>query len=155
MNKERYNIKRTNSENTGFHELVKSLDKHLSDVFGTKQQYYNQFNIINDIAEVVVAYAAEIPIGCGCLKKFDATTVELKRMFVSDDYRGKGIAAKILNELEQWAKELGYKQIILETGTALNAANNFYKKQGYSITANWGQYIGVETSVCMKKIIND
>src|SRR5690606_17230776 len=133
INKEKYCIKRTSSENTDFHELIKSLDKHLSDVFGTKQQYYNQFNIINGIEQVVVAYAAEMPVGCGCLKKFDEATIELKRMFVSDEYRGKGIASKILNELEQWAKELGYKQIILETGTLLTEANNFYKKHGYGI----------------------
>jgi len=146
-------LKRSTGDDRHFIELISALDKHLAAVFGVKQEYYNQFNVIDDSGTVVVAYEGEIPVGCGCLRKFDARTVEVKRMFVPAEHRGKGIATAILLELEKWARELNYNCIILETGTLLTEANKLYKKQGYRVTENWGPYAGVETSVCMKKAL--
>ncbi|MFM9824823.1 GNAT family N-acetyltransferase [Flavobacterium sp.] len=74
-------------------------------------------------------------------------------MFVSEDHRSKGIAHKILEELEVWSKELNHTSAILETSFKLENAIALYKKVGYEIIPNYGQYTGVETSICMKKII--
>lgn len=146
-------IKRTDSNNPDFINLVGQLDKYLADIFGVKQKYYDQFNIINNSNTVVIAYENNLPVGCGCLREFDTNTVEVKRMFVPAAHRNKGIATAILLELEEWAKELGYINIILETGTLLTEANNLYQKHNFHVTEKWGQYVGVETSVCMKKIL--
>jgi len=146
-------IKRTDNNNPDFIRLVRQLDEYLADIFGVKQQYYNQFNIINNSNTVVVAYENNLPVGCSCIREFNANTVEVKRMFVPVAHRNKGIATAILLELEKWAKELGYIEIILETGTGLTEANNLYQKHNYHVTEKWGQYVGVETSVCMKKIL--
>jgi len=148
-------IKRTNSNDSDFAGLVNELNKYLTNIFGVKQQYYSRLNVINNSSTVVVAYVNDEAAGCGCLREFDAETIEVKRMFVPELYRGKGIGSRILVELEKWARELGYKYAILETGTVLKDAIALYKKSGYQITENWGDYIGIETSVCMKKSLEN
>ena len=72
-------------------------------------------------------------------------------MFVLPDSRGKGIAGKILKELENWAIELNYTACILETGRKQNDAIALYKKAGYNIIPNYGQYENIDNSVCLKK----
>lgn len=145
-------IKRTNSSDKDFHFLVEKLNKDLLDRYGELQVFYNQFNKIDNIPNVVIAYMDDEPAGCGCFKKFDDSSVEVKRMFVADEYRGKGIGAAILNELEKWAAELGNKTVVLEMGNKQPEAAVLYKKQGFAVIPNYGQYIGMEeTSICMKK----
>lgn len=148
-------IKRTNSNDPDFVRLVDELNKYLANIFGVRQQYYDRLNVINNSSTVVVAYVNDETAGCGCLREFDAETIEVKRMFVTERYRGKGIGSHILVELEKWAREFGYKNIILETGTSLKEAIALYKKGGYQVTENWGEYVGIETSVCMKKTLEN
>lgn len=146
-------IIRTHSDEPDFGKLIAELDKHLSNVFGVQQEFYDRLNVINRSNTVVLAYKDEIPAGCGCLREYDSQTVEVKRMFVPAEYRGMGIASRVLHELEEWAKELGYKQIILETGTLLKEARALYQKHGYQVTEKWGEYVDAENSVCMKKVV--
>lgn len=81
------------------------------------QQNFVEFNYVNLDFRVIVAYYAGIPVGCGCFKetKID-NIVEMKRIYVKEDYRGKGIAKIVLSALEQWAIEEDYISSILETG---------------------------------------
>ncbi len=90
-------------------------------------------------------------VGCGAIKQFETGIMEVKRMFVPLEERGKGIAAEILKELETWAMELGNTKCILETGVKQPEAISLYKKCGYRITENYGQYAGVEKSICFEK----
>ncbi|NTE05300.1 GNAT family N-acetyltransferase [Agrobacterium tumefaciens] len=145
---------RTNSDLIDFKQLVALLDKDLAVRDGDDHAFYSQFNKIDAIKEVVVAYQNEIPIGCGAIKPFSDTAVEIKRMFVHPDYRNQGIAAKMLKELEGWALELGYTECVLETGKMQPEAIALYQKVGYQITPNYGQYIGIDNSVCMAKPLN-
>ncbi len=144
-------IKRTDSNDTDFHLLVEKLNRYLDVQYGRLQDYYNQFNKIDNILNVVLAYLNDEPVGCGCFKKFEDASVEVKRMFVKDEARGNGIGAAILIELEKWAAELGNKTMVLEMGNKQPEAARLYKKQGYTIIPNYGQYTGIETSICMKK----
>ena len=144
-------IKRTNSENSGFINLVKELDAYLKITDRDEHDFYNQFNHIDVLKNIVVIYFNEIAVGCGAIKKFDESTVEVKRMFVRLDKRGSGVAQKMLQELETWAKELGYQECILETGIRQVAAVRFYKKCTYKIIPNYGQYKNMENSICFKK----
>ncbi|SEQ80326.1 GNAT family N-acetyltransferase [Pedobacter rhizosphaerae] len=142
---------RTNSDNADFRTLVTLLDKDLAVRDGDDHSFYAQFNKIDAIKEVVVAYQNDIPVGCGAIKPFADQSVEAKRMFVHPDYRKQGIAAQILGELETWAKVLGHSQCVLETGKKQPEAIALYQKSGYKITPNYGQYVGVDNSVCMAK----
>ena len=118
---------------------------------GDTNDFFVQYNKIDLIKNVVVAYIDQAPVGCGAIKEYDAHTMEVKRMFVLPEMRGKGIASAILLELENWARELGYKKCLLETGTNMLDAIALYKKMGYEKVANYGQYVGVENSVCFGK----
>ncbi len=148
-------IVRTNSENPDFRQLVILLDAELRVRDGEEHSFYAQFNKIDSLQEVVVAYSDQIAVGCGAIKAYAERTAEVKRMFVRPENRGKGVAGKILQELEAWAKELNFNEGILETGFKQPEAIALYKKSGYEVIPNYGQYVGVENSVCMKKIISD
>jgi GNAT superfamily N-acetyltransferase len=144
---------RTNSENPDFINLVKDLDAYLKVIDGDEHAFYKQYNNIDVLKHTVVAYLNEKPVGCGAFKKFDKGSVEIKRMFTDTSVRGKGIATKILSELEIWASELNYKSCILETGIRQVEAVNFYKKNQYTIVPNYGQYINISNSLCFKKML--
>src|SRR5687768_6690910 len=106
---------RTDSDNRDFIELVKCLDADLAQRDGSDHSFYSQFNKIDKINHTVVAYENDKPIGCGAIKEYAPNTMEIKRMYTMPESRGKGIASKVLNELEIWASELTYKKCILET----------------------------------------
>jgi GNAT superfamily N-acetyltransferase len=142
---------RTDFRNHDFMELVKLLDAGLAVVDGEDHSFYSQFNKIDNIRYVVLAYENEKPSGCGAIKEFGADTMEIKRMYVKPECRRKGIAMKILSELENWARELSFTRCILETGKRQEEAIGLYKKTGYSSIPNYGQYAGVENSVCFEK----
>ncbi len=142
---------RTNSENADFINLVKQLDAYLAIVDGDDHDFYNQYNNIDVLKHVVVAYLNHIPVGCGAFKEFNKTSVEIKRMYTNPEYRSKGIASKILKALEVWSNELGYKSCILETGIRQLEAVQFYKKNDYLLIPNFGPYENVENSLCFKK----
>lgn len=144
-------ISRTDSENIDFQTLVRMLDIELAIRDGDEHSFYAQFNKLDSIKNVVLAYQNENAVGCGAYKNYDDETVEIKRMFVPLENRGKGIAGAVLQELEVWAIENGFKHAVLETGLKQPEAIRLYEKSGYKIIPNYGQYVGVENSVCMKK----
>jgi len=144
-------LNRTNSEDPDFINLVKSLNAYLAIVDGEDHAFYMQYNGLDHLKHVVVAYEEDLPVGCGSFKEFNKESVEIKRMYVNPDFRGTGIAFEILNALEVWAKELNYKKCILETGKRQVEAVSFYTKNEYSIIPNFGPYIGVDNSLCFKK----
>ena len=145
------NLVRTNSTHKDFITLIKDLDAYLSITDGDDHAFYDQFNKVDKINHVVIAYENKIPLGCGAIKEFSADSMEVKRMYTSPNGRKKGIATAILEELENWAMKLGYTKCVLETGKRQNEAIALYQKVGYQIIPNYGQYIGIENSVCFAK----
>jgi GNAT superfamily N-acetyltransferase len=148
-----HTIKRTNSENTDFQNLVAELDRDLAIRDGDEHAFFAQFNKIASIRQAIVIYENNEPVGCGAIKEYEEGVVEVKRMYVLPKKRGKGIASAVLAELEQWAKELGYRKCILETGYKQPEAIRLYNKNNYIVIPNYGQYADVESSVCFEKIL--
>ena len=146
-------ITRTNSDNPDFIELVKYLDADLAERDGKDHPFYAQFNKIDKLKYVIVAYENSKPVSCGAMKEYKPGIVEIKRMYTLPEKRGKGIASKILAELEIWAAELDYDKCILETGKKQPEAVKLYKKNGYRSIPNYGQYAGIENSLCFEKEI--
>lgn len=142
---------RTNSDHPDFIDLVRLLDKELAIRDGDDHAFYSQYNKIANIGNVVIGYDGNKAVGCGAFKPFDQDSVEIKRMYVNEDSRGKKIAGYILSELELWATEIGYKKFVLETGLKQPEAISLYKRMGYKIIPNYGQYVGIENSVCFGK----
>jgi GNAT superfamily N-acetyltransferase len=144
---------RTNSENKHFQELVKALDLDLRIRDGEDHTFFAQFNKIDMIKYVVVAYENEIAIACGAIKEYEKKVMEVKRMYVKEEKRGKGVASIVLQELEKWCIELNYEKCILETGLAQPEAIRLYTKNNYQRIPNFGQYEQVVTSVCFEKLL--
>jgi putative acetyltransferase len=144
-------FRRTNSSNPDFQFLIQALDEDLYKRNGEGQLIYRQYNQVDQIKHVMIVYVDGEPVGCGCFKKFDPETVEMKRMYVLPGMRGKQLAAKLLLELEKWALEEGFHNAVLETGLRQVEAIRLYTVAGYLRTENYGQYIGMEDSICYRK----
>lgn len=146
-------LNRTNSKNIDFQHLVLALDKDLAKRNGEANNVFSPFNKIDLIQHVLVAYNDHIPIGCAALKQYDDTATEVKRMYVSFGSRKHGVAYAILESLENWARELGYKKCILETGIQMPEAIGLYLKSGYRKIPNYGPYVSIDSSICFEKIL--
>ena len=106
-----------------------------------------------DVPVFLVAYADGVPVGCGGLRPLDATHGELKRMYVTPEHRGTGVAAAVLAALEQRGRDLGWTRLRLETGDRQPDAIRFYTRSGYRPIENFGPYAGVESSRCFEKLL--
>ena len=146
-------LKRTSSTNIDFQNLVKELDADLKIRDGDEAPFFAQYNKIDAIKYVVVAYLDVEPVGCGAIKEYSSEIMEVKRMYVPQVQRGNGIASVVLKELESWAKELGYRKCILETGKKQPEAIRLYTKNNYQQISNYGQYENVLSSVCFEKVL--
>ncbi|HYZ63203.1 MAG TPA: GNAT family N-acetyltransferase [Acetobacteraceae bacterium] len=96
-------------------------------------------------------------VGCGGVALLDGFA-ELKRMYVRDRLRGRGLAPAILARLETEARQAGYDLLRLETGTRQDAAMRFYARQGFRRCPAFGDYArmapeAIETSVFMEKTL--
>lgn len=146
-------LKRTNSKDPDFISLVAQLDVLLAERDGEDNIYYSQFNKIDQLNQVVVIYEDDQPLACGAIKAFNQEAMEVKRMYTISTQRGKGLATKVLAELEAWTADLGYSKCVLETGKRQPEAIALYEKNGYQRRPNYGQYIGIENSICFEKAI--
>jgi len=142
---------RTTSENPDFQKLVKQLDAYLAIMDGDEHALYNQYNKIDMLKNCIVIFDNEEAVACGAVKALNSEFMEVKRMFTLPEKRGKGLASLILKELEIWAKELGYGKTVLETGKRQTEAVALYNKCGYKVIPNYGQYAGIENSICFEK----
>jgi len=146
-------LTRSDSSNQDFIDLVKYLDAELAELDGDEHAFYAQLNKTDKIKHVIVAYENDKPIGCGAIREYSPTMTEVKRMYTLPETRSKGIATKILAELEKWASELSYQKCILETGWRQPDAIRLYEKNGYKRISNYGKYVEMENSVCFEKEI--
>lgn len=142
---------RKSGNHPDFLTMVQALDEDLYLRNGESQKQYQQYNHVEMVKHAIVVYVDGKPVGCGCFKRFDEQTIEIKRMFVLPEMRGKKLAAKLLQELEIWAVEEGYENAVLETGVRQVEAIRLYTMAGYFKTENYGQYLGMTDSVCYRK----
>jgi len=144
---------RTDHTHPGFVQLVRELDQDLARRDGKDNAFYARYNSMEADARAVVAIAEGVPVGCGAIKPVDADAMEVKRMYTLPAWRGKGVASRVLAELEQWARELGMERCILETGLRQPEAIALYESNGYEPIPNYGPYAGVANSRCFAKVL--
>ena len=144
---------RTDSSHPDFIALVKELDAELAERDGGEHSFYAQYNKIDQLRHAIVAFEDGRAAGCGAMKDFAPGAMEIKRMYTLPELRGRGIASRVLAELEAWAAELSYERCVLETGKRQPEAIGLYTGKGYQSIPNYGQYAGVENSVCFEKKI--
>ncbi|MDF9798065.1 putative acetyltransferase [Catalinimonas alkaloidigena] len=146
-------LMRTDASHHDFEILVQQLDVELAQRDGEEHAFYAQYNTLDKIKYVIIAYEHDNAVACGAIKEFSPEAMEVKRMYTLPQARGKGMASRILGELESWAKELAYVKCVLETGKRQSEAIRLYEKNGYSIIPNYGQYVKMENSLCFEKIL--
>ena len=146
-------VKRTTPHDPSVNMLIQQLDKELWERYPTEQGFFESFNILPADARVVMALDDDRAIGCGAFKPVNLfeNAVEIKRMYVNAQMRGRAIGVLVLENLEYWAKEEGFSMSILETGNNQPEAIRLYEKMGYTRIDNFEPYIGVESSICYKK----
>ena len=98
---------KTNSSHSDFAALVAELDADLAKRDGDEHAFYSQFNSLESLKHVVICYENDVAIGCGAIKEFSKTSVEVKRMYVPPKQRGKGIASQILRETKRKVSRCG------------------------------------------------
>lgn len=143
----------TDGCNKDFVELCHGLDDFLNELVGGEENRaaYVPYNKLDDIQDVILAYDNDIPVGSVSFKKYDDECAEVKRVFIKEEYRGRGISNKLMELLEDLARKKGYKYLILESGEPLVAAMALYRKIGYEVIPNYGQYKDMTDSICMRK----
>jgi GNAT superfamily N-acetyltransferase len=100
----------------------------------------------------LVVYHQGAAVGCGALRRLDAETGELKRMYVSPAVRGTGLGRRLVGALEAEARALGLRRLVLETGTRQEAALALYRAAGFHPIPLYGEYTrSPETSICLGK----
>lgn len=129
----------TDGNDSRFVDLCSKLDQFLNkSVGGEKQQaQYDKYNTLESIKDVVLVLYDDKPVACGSFKEYEEDCVELKRIFVCEDFRREGLGRKVVNELEKRAREKGYNRLILETGRVLVSAQNMYSKLGFKVIDNY------------------
>lgn len=146
-------FKKTDGKNKDFIENCRLLDMDLDRRVGKKiqREKYKKYNQTDEISEAIVIYQDNKAIGGGAIRKYDTKTAELKRVFVHTEYQGHGIGSQLVAQLIEWAAELGYQRILLETGELLAESCAVYKKLGFEIIPNYGPYVNMPESLCMAK----
>ena len=94
-------------------------------------------------------------LGCGALKQMANGEGEIKSMHTAKLARGKGIAARILQHLEEHAADLGLSRLNLETGSqdGFAPARALYAKFGYHVCPPFGDYAEDPNSTFMTKAL--
>ena len=135
--------------------LITELNAELSGMY--PEPGANHFGLTpEEVAEgrgaFLVIYRAGTPVGCGAVRRIDAETCELKRMYVAPAARGTGLGRRLVDALEAEARALGVRRLVLETGTRQHAAIALYEATGFRRIPLYGEYLSSpDTSFCMGK----
>jgi len=143
----------TNHENADFQRLVGMLDDEYYQMFGDVVLQYRQQNKTDNLSRVVLICDNDNAVACGGFRNYDVETVEIKRVFVQKPYRRQGLAVRLMNTLEDIARQDGFGRAILETGREMPAAIGLYQSLGYTFIDNFGAFSGDEMVVCMQKAL--
>lgn len=106
----------------------------------------------DSVTVFLVAYDADVAVGCGGLRALDDAHGEIKRMYVIPERRGTGISIAILLALESQARARGWDRVVLETGDRQPDAMRLYEREGYTRIPNFGYYADSELSICYEKV---
>ncbi len=117
------------------------------------RQAFVPYNLSDSISEVIIASVNGAAVGCAGLKAYSDSDAEIKRVWVEPDYRGNHIAAEMMERIEERARELGFRRIILQTRSIMKDAVGLYLKRGYRQIDNYPPYDHLDGAVCFAKYL--
>jgi putative acetyltransferase len=147
-------IKRDDLTSTTVTRLIAALNAELSRQYpepGATHFRLDPGEVGEGRGAFFVAYAGDTPVGCGAIRRIDAHTAEIKRMYVAPAVRGRGVGHRVLTELEAEARRLGAARLVLETGERAHEAMKLYTRAGFVRIPCFGEYAASPLSVCMAK----
>ncbi len=134
--------------------LIRALNADLSARYpeeGANHFRLDPHEVADGRGAFLVAYVKGEPVGCGAIRRLDADTAEIKRMYVEPGARGQGMGRVLLGTLEAEGRGLGVKRLVLETGERQPEALALYSSAGFRRIPAFGEYVGSPLSVCMGK----
>jgi putative acetyltransferase len=149
-------LRREDLDSPAVQELFAALNAEISRRYpeeGPSHFRLDAEEIVNGRGALLVAYLADRPVGCGSIRKLDDDAAEIKRMYVSDDTRGRGIGRTLLRALEAEAHDLAVRRILVETGEHQEAALALYEGAGFQRVDRFSEYSTSALSVCLAKEI--
>ena len=129
--------------------LTADLSQRYQDLDGSA--YFTPEEMKQDGAVFVVAHLDGEAVACGAIRPLEEGVAELKRMYTVPHARGRGIARRVLHELESFAAESGYETIRLHTGTPQPEAIAMYESSGYARIPTYGVYAHDDRTVSFEK----
>src|ERR1700692_2279443 len=102
----------------------------LPEVFSEARR--NRFWVVEDHDKIVGSFGIE---SCS------ASDTELRRMYLDKDYRGLGIAQRMLDCAEATARQLGFTKMVVSTARIQKAADRFYRKNGFRLIRTEGAHV--------------
>ena len=141
----------TDGNNEEFHQFYLETEDYYSSIVGGKKnrEGFIPYNLSESISDVLLAYMDGVAVGCAGLKKYNDSDVEIKRVWVEPDYRGRHIATELMDRIEDKAREMGFKRAVLQTRTIMEDAVGLYEKRGYELIGNYPPYDKLEGAICM------
>ncbi|MEO3944302.1 GNAT family N-acetyltransferase [Gorillibacterium sp. CAU 1737] len=148
--------RRVSPQNEDLHQLIDKLDLYLQSVYPPEEIFVLDFSDPH-IEETLflMAYLGEQPVACGAYKPLGEEMAELKRIFVDPEFRNRGLASKLIAELERLALEQQIRIMRLETGEGQPEAVRLYEKLGYAHIPRYGEYRCCDSSICMEKVLTE
>lgn len=145
-------IERMSPQSGEARKLIEALDAELRARYQTAETHGLSARDLDDPETVfLVARRGSDAIACGAIRRIDAATGEVKRMFVHPGFRGRGLSRQILLALEEEARQKGIVTLRLETGVRQPEAIGLYRSAGYAQIPAFGEYVGDIHSVCYEK----
>jgi GNAT superfamily N-acetyltransferase len=140
-------------DSTDAARMIGELDAELTSRYPPEQNFLDlpAADVSDGHVVFLIVRLDGVAVGCGALRRLSRTSAEIKRMYVSPAARGRGLARRLLAELEARALELGCATLVLETGDGQTEALGLYESAGYSPMPCFGAYAGSPSSVCFKK----
>jgi GNAT superfamily N-acetyltransferase len=146
-------IRFVTAESADFRSLAALLDAYYFTLVGDIQLKYAEPNRPENMHALVVAYEGETPIACGAWKAVDEETAEIKRIYVREEYRRRGVASAIIRTLEESAAGSGRNKLILETAVDTTGSHQLYLSLGYQLRGYYGSPAGADHCMCFHKEI--
>jgi len=125
-------------------ELFSEHDDFMIEFLGEDSHYYTRYTENENIENVWVVYEENLPAGCIAYRTKTDGVGEVKRLFIRNEYRGKGISKELLNLLEKHAREQGCTKLFLDTRITLEPAVSLYRAVGFEIIFQQGLYVQME-----------
>lgn len=127
--------------------LFSEHDDYMIDFLGDDKKYYTRYSESENIEAVWVVIEADIPVGCIAYRKKEESVGEVKRMFVGEEYRGRGIAKELLKTVENYARKQGCRKLFLDTRITLEPAVSLYRAFGFEVVFQQGLYVQMEKNI--------